>query len=205
MESTLDVGGLTVRYVLIEGEVVDVRLLSETHVSGGGGGGTSDQYGNLTVMPIRIGSEVRNRAHAVVKWDNGREGSFEADANFAMRVGHRLAAIHWKLSGGTPRAYVYNRDTGLFWLEAIAVPKKKAGIVAIPLTLGFFAMFACFLFASMMTYSRDTSGQGLLLLLMVILPLVGIIVAFANARSQSRLNAETRAIGKAFKALMTKA
>lgn len=206
MEGSLKVGNLDVPYVAVEGEVVEVRLLSETHVSGYGGGGVEDQFGNFSVNPIEISSRVRNRAHAVVRWESGKEGNFVADAQFAMRNGHRLLAITLSREGVQGRAYVYNHNTGQLWTEGFMGMQRKAGVVLFPLALGVFGAVVCFLGAVNSTYTANSHGHSDnpvgFVLGMILLPLIGIIFAIVGASRQSVRNARTKEVNAAFAAFL---
>ena len=198
----LNVKGVTVPYRTVGGEVLEVRLLSETHVSGHGGGGGSDQFGNVSINPINVSSQVRNRAHAVVQWDTGFESTIETDAGFTMRAGHQIVAIDVSYDGQSGRGYVFNRNTGQFWIEPLMEAKRKRGIVAIPLILGFAASAMTFVSAAGATYTRNASSDPMMTLLMAAaLPIIGIVVARSNSRKQKRRNATIKEINAAFRGL----
>ena len=199
MESVLKVGHVDLPYRVVTGEVVEVRLLSETHVSGYGGGGGTDQFGNINVSPINVNSRVRNRAHVVVKWDTGLEGSLETAADFTVRTGHRVVAIHISYEGHNGLAYVYNRDTGQFWVEPWMGQRRRKGIVLTPVMLGFAAAWVCVML--LIPISQSRSDPGVVVILMFLSPILGIVFASLNVASQNKRNRTTNAINSAFREL----
>lgn len=198
MDRSLKVGNLDVPYATVEGEVVEVRLLSETHVTGYGGGGTEDAFGNFSMNPIDITSQVRNRAHAVVRWDSGREGSFEADARFTLRAGHRIVAINLARKGATRRAYVYNRDTGQIWIEALMMPTRRKGILLGPLLAGLLVSVVGIVLTIIWFNVWHKPTDTFALAVALGLP-VGIIWGALNVALQSRANAQLGRINRAFR------
>jgi hypothetical protein len=111
--STINVGNGDIELWVVSGEVVGEKKWSNTHLSGGGGSGRIyDGAGRISIAPIE--SKTTTHDQVFVRGDDGRETVVElANANLAVRAGHRVSAIWGSRPGqdGGPYLAFYNHHT----------------------------------------------------------------------------------------------
>ncbi len=109
---TVTVDDRTIDLHTFQGEVVEEKKWTSTHVSGSGGG---YNVGSGHQNPVTISSSTSTHDQFFLRDNEGREMAVEiTDAGVALRKGHRVTVL-WGIPRGADRGpflAVYNHTTG---------------------------------------------------------------------------------------------
>ena len=119
----LEFGKSTLVFSEYTGAVLDTSKRSETHVSGGGGGGMSFQGGQGKTAPVSIRSSTTTKHDIWIKdEETGKDRPIQlSGVDMPLRTGQRITVIHvgekrdGKELNGWWTAMVVNHDAGRFW------------------------------------------------------------------------------------------
>ena len=119
----LEFGKRTLVFRQYTGAVLDTSKWSETHVSGGGGGGMSFHGGQGKTAPVSIGSSTSTQHDIWIKdEETGKDRPIQlSGVDMPLRTGHRITVISvaerrdGKEPGDWWYAMVVNHDAGRFW------------------------------------------------------------------------------------------
>ncbi|HET7624535.1 MAG TPA: hypothetical protein VFM25_04660 [Verrucomicrobiae bacterium] len=175
------VGNRVIDLYAFQGEVIDEKKWSSTHVSGSGG---NYNVGSGQINPVTISSSTATHDQFFLRGEDGQEMAVElVNSGLALRKGHRIS-VAWGIIKGNERGqYIaaYNHNTGSLVkfdaaIRGLAIPKMSTAFtIALAISIFGICLYGFgIIFAAVLLFLRMAQKKRCMA---AFLPAVDVVIA----------------------------